>query len=228
MSDQLSRQTPVSVERMQRIDQVAIETIGIPRLLLMDHAGLALARAVQELGVAAASEILICCGSGHNGGDGLASARHLERVGYQPSVILLTPRAQLKQEPACFAGILTRLDVPLLEVTSLQQMAAVTERLHRSAAIVDALLGIGLQGSVRPLYASVIAQLNDSGKPIISADIPSGLDADSGQPLGIAIRSRITVSFGLPKQGCLQPTAKEYVGRLVVDLITLPPRLLTP
>jgi NAD(P)H-hydrate epimerase len=160
------------------------------------------------------------------GGDGLAAARHLERFGFHPSVLLLSSLAQLKAEPAVFAGILANLDVPILELTSDQQLPAARERIASAAAIVDALLGIGLRGMVRPLCASVISLLNQAGKPIVSADVPSGLDADSGQPLGIAVKATVTVSFGLAKQGCFKGRGPAHVGQLIVDPITMPPRLL--
>ena len=217
----------VSVERMQQIDETAIHTLGLPRLLLMDHAGLAVARALCErLPTAGPREVLVCCGSGHNGGDGLAAARHLERFGLHPSVLLLNTLGRLKAEPAVFAGILTRLGIPIFELTSDQQLPAASQRIASAAAIVDALLGIGLRGTVRPLYASVISLLNQAGKPIVSADVPSGLDADSGEPLGIAVQATATVSFGLAKQGCFKGRGPKHVGQLIVDPITLPTRLL--
>jgi len=213
---------------MQRIDQEAIETIGIPRLLLMDQAGLALAGAIQSLLPASpGEEILICCGSGYNGGDGLAAARHLERQGYRPSVVLATRVDQLREEPATFAKIARGLGIPILELESEHHCHLVDEALARTRAVVDALLGIGVRGTVRPLYAQLIQRINRAGKPVVSADVPSGLDADTGSILGAAIKATITVCFGLAKQGCLTGQGPVHSGRVLVDPISLPPRLLT-
>jgi len=211
---------------MQQIDRAAIETIGIPRLLLMDHAALAVARTVRRIVPENGKAILACCGTGYNGGDGLCAAWHLAQWGYQPSVVLVGLRSQLKEEPAVYARILRALQIPLIELMSPDGLSSIQEWLARSALIIDALLGIGLQGPVRPLYASLIALINQATKPVVSVDVPSGLDADTGLLQGAAVNATVTVTFGLPKQGLFLGQGPAHVGELVVDDIGIPEVLL--
>jgi len=210
---------------MQRLDRAAISRFQIPRLLLMEHAGLAVARAVRSLAKPPAT-IVACCGSGYNGGDGLCAVRHLAGWGYHPQVALTVPAGWLKDEPAVYAKILQRLQVPMLTVTGPAQRRRLAGWLRQSRVVLDALLGIGLSGPVRPQYAEMITLMNRANRPIIAVDVPSGLDADSGEACPVAVRATVTVTFGLPKRGCFTRTGQAYTGRLVVDPIGFPPQLL--
>jgi NAD(P)H-hydrate epimerase len=210
---------------MQRIDETAIRTLGIPRLLLMDAAGRATANAVMTL-VKHPAPVLVCCGLGYNGGDGLCAAWYLSRRAYHPHVVLAGSRAGLKDEPATFATILEHQGIRIHEVTDESQLDQLRLPADEVAAVVDALLGIGLSGPVRPLQARLIAWMNGLGKPIVSADVPSGLDADRGVPMPVAIRARLTVTFGAPKPGLLKAEGPSYAGNIIVDDIGLPAQLL--
>jgi NAD(P)H-hydrate epimerase len=213
---------------MRAIDAAAMETLGIPRLLLMDHAGLALARAVRTLAPNGSAAIAVCCGIGFNGGDGLAAARHLHEWGYPVRVLVAGPLDRLREEPAVYARILRGLGLELRECATTKEAAALGPWLADSGVIIDALLGIGAQGTVREPAASLITRMNGAGKPIVSADIPSGLDGDSGRAQGAAVRAAVTVAFGLPKRGCLIAEGPAHVGELVIDPITIPQALLVP
>ena len=219
----------VSVARMQAIDATAIQTLGIPRLLLMEHAGLAVSRTVKTLCPRAGGTVVVCCGTGYNGGDGLAAARHLQDWGYALQVLMTGPMDTLREEPAVYATMLRRLAVPIRDcpVGSGQGPPADAERIIASAdVIVDALLGIGVRGAVREPVRSLIAWVNQAGRPIVSADVPSGLDADTGEVQGVAVKASVTVTFGLPKQGCFVKEGPAHVGSLVVDAISIPRQLL--
>ena len=209
---------------MQQIDAEAIETCGIPRLLLMEHAGLAVAHAAASLSRAGA--VLVCCGTGYNGGDGLCAARHLHHWGYAPRVVLAGRLDQLRDEPMIYATIVQRVGIPLMELAGPSDLALVEQWAASSALIIDALLGLGVRGAVREPIASMIDRLNASGQPIVSADIPSGLDGDTGLPQGRAVKATVTVTFGLPKRGCLEAQGPAHVGTLIVDSITIPRTLL--
>lgn len=211
---------------MQRIDTAAIDTLGIPRLLLMEHAGLAVARAVTTLCPLTATPIVVCCGSGFNGGDGLAAARHLHDWGYRLQLLIIGGVEHLRQEPATYATILQRLGLMLTACTTPEAVRRLESWFAQAALIIDALLGIGAHGDVREPAASVIAQMNRAGKPIVAADIPSGLDADTGRVQGIAVKATVTVTFGLPKRGCFLADGPSHVGSFVVDPISLPRTLL--
>ena len=222
---------------MQHIDRTAIDTYKIPRLLLMEHAGRALARAastvragVADSGAAVATAspplsdgpILICCGTGCNGGDGLSAARHLHAWGVPIRVIVTGRVADLREEPATYATILQRLGIPLVECLTGADVERTGRGMGDCAVIVDALLGIGTRGPVREPIRSLIDWMNCSGKPIVAADIPSGLDGDTGFSQGIAVTATVTVTFGAPKQGCFLHEGPAHVGTLRLDSITLP------
>lgn len=217
-----ARVRAVSVARMQAIDETAIHTFGIPRLLLMEHAGLALARAVAARLRRAPGSVVVCCGSGYNGGDGLAAARHLHDWGVALRVILTGAADRLRAEPALYARILRRVGVTLQELDESAARAHIEGWLAHAALIVDALLGIGVTGAVRDPARGLIELMNRSGRPIVAADVPSGLNADTGAVQGVAVRATTTVTFGLPKQGCLRGEGPAHTGRLIVDPITIP------
>ena len=224
----------VSVAEMQQLDDTAITIFKIPRLLLMEHAGLALARGVARLAERLSKtghgtpSVVVCCGTGFNGGDGMAAARHLQAWGYRLRVAVTGRLDRLYQEPATYAAILRQLGLTLLEIDSAEASEPLNRWLADGQLIIDALLGIGLSGPVRAPAAQIIDRMNDSGKPIVSADIPSGLDGDTGRPHGAAVRAAMTVAFGLVKHGCVVADGPAYTGELVVDPITLPRAILEP
>ena len=211
---------------MQRIDETAIQGVGIPRLLLMDQAGRAVAGAVRSLVPEPPDEVLVCCGTGYNGGDGLCAARYLTHWGYQPHVVVVGAMERLREEPAVYARILKNLKVPLLELTDAAQLEQFPTWSARASVIVDALLGIGLHGPAQPLYARLITLINHANKPVVSVDVPSGLDADTGRPHDVAVKATVTVTFGLPKQGFFVEEGPRSVGKLIVDDIGIPAPLL--
>lgn len=211
---------------MQAIDEAAIRGAGIPRLLLMEHAGLAVARSARALTPSTIHPIVICCGSGFNGGDGLSAARHLHGWGYPVRLLLIGRPEALREEPATYATIAQRLGIPLAAVTDSTDLSDAERWLTGCGLIIDALLGIGGRGPVREPAASLIARMNRSGRPILAVDVPSGLDADTGAVQGIAVKASATVTFGVPKQGCLLAEGPAHTGVLTVDPITIPSTLL--
>lgn len=170
--------------------------------------------------------LLVCCGTGYNGGDGLCAARHLYDWGYAPRVVLAGRVEQLREEPLVYARIVQRLGIPVMELASPEGLGSVERWVESCILIIDAMLGIGLRGAVREPVATLIDCINRSGKPIVAADIPSGLDGDSGLPQGRAVNASVTVTFGLPKQGCFVGQGPAHVGTLIVDSITIPRTLL--
>ena len=214
---------------MRAIDTAAIQTLGIPRLLLMEHAGLAVARTAHTLSPSLTQPIIMCCGTGLNGGDGLAAARHLQLQGHALRIVLAGRRDRLREEPAIYATILERLGVVLEEYADVSvQPMALEPAMRTSGLIIDALLGIGTQEQVREPIASLITCMNRTETQILAVDITSGLDGDTGQVLGTAVEATVTVTFGAPKQGCLRNAGPAHVGQLLVDPITIPRTLLTP
>ena len=216
----------VTVRRMQQLDAEAIQRYGIPRLLLMEHAGVAVAGAVRRLLPAVSSgTVLVLCGTGYNGGDGLSTARHLCNAGYRVQVVLSGSMARLREEPAVFARAVRALGVPLV-TWSKRQAPGIRRRIAACRLIVDALVGVGVEGILRSPVDWLIEEMNRSGKPILAVDVPSGLDADSGRILGSAVRATQTVTFGLAKRGCFIGDGPSCTGRLTVEPISMPAALL--
>lgn len=152
----------------------------------------------------------------------MCAAWHLAQAGGAPRVILLGSRQRLKEEPAVYARILRALEIPLKEVEAPRDVDALQSWFDEAGVIVDALLGIGLEGAVRPLYAACIRAINQTGKPVVAVDIPSGLNGDTGAVQGAAVKASATVTFGLPKRGLLCGEGPAYTGELIVDDIGIP------
>jgi NAD(P)H-hydrate epimerase len=168
---------------------------------------------------------MICCGTGYNGGDGFCAAWHLAHRGYAVQTILAGRLATLHNEPAVYANILKAFGVPCVEFSKDGQ-ADLSRDFARSPIIVDGLLGIGIHGDVRPLHERLIGMMNASRRPVVSVDVPSGLDADTGRPQGSAVRACMTVTFTALKPGLTRPAARPYTGRLIVADIGIPRALL--
>jgi len=214
----------VSRHVMQELDRKAVEEYGIPSLLLMENAGLACAHEVLKMDPQ--GEVLIFAGKGNNGGDGFVLARHLHNHGVAVRCVYFQAVDAMKPDPQINFKILEKLSVPMLDCSAALKKSILEGTIQQAALIVDAMFGTGLTRPIEKPMAELIEQLNTSGKPILAVDIPSGLDADSGRVLGIAIRAKRTVTFGLAKQGCLKEIAQPYCGQLIVANISLPRHLI--
>lgn len=209
-------------QEMREIDRLAMADYHYPGLLLMEHAALALFRAIKER--FCPERVGIVCGKGNNAGDGWALARLLTLAGVETVVfspredVVLPPDAATNRQVARGLGIKEAPWTALLADPSC---------LSSFSVLVDALLGTGFRGEVAAEMAAVINALNDTDRPVVAVDLPSGVEADTGRVSGPAVRATLTVTFGLPKVGLLVYPGREYAGDLIVDQIGLPPPLLT-
>jgi NAD(P)H-hydrate epimerase len=215
----------VTTQQMQELDRSAIQEQGVPGLTLMENAGRAVAEAAARMTEGRADRpVILICGRGNNGGDGFVAARHLREMGRQPQVFLAT-------KPDDVAGDaranLDRLEQMGLSATAISDAKPVVRACSASGLIVDALLGTGLSGKVHGLAGQLIEAINQCRERVLSVDVPSGLDADSGEPLGLAIRAEETVTMGLPKIGLYLYPGMDYAGRITVADIGLPAGLVT-
>ncbi len=221
----------VTSEEMRRLDRLTIEDIGIPAMVLMENAGRALAEEVLRVAAAHSSSAadnahhrerwLVLAGKGNNGGDGFAAARHLLEAGLAVDVALAVPAAALGAEAAAQAAIAARFGVPCLDASA----SGAPLRWERYSGVVDALLGTGAAGPPREPYAALIRAANASGLPIVAADIPSGMDADTGAVHAACIRAVSTVALAFLKRGLVQHPGAEYAGRVTVAPIGIPTSL---
>ncbi|HHW55888.1 MAG: NAD(P)H-hydrate dehydratase [bacterium] len=215
----------VTAAQMRERDRWAIEEVGLPGLVLMENAGrqvAALARRLLDEG-GAGKKAWIFAGKGNNGGDGLVAARYLARAGVQVETFLLAREGELRGDAAANLQICRQLGLPLVELHSSADLAALAPRRAGVDLIIDALLGTGIRGPVQGFLAEVISFINEGGSPVLAIDLPSGLEADTGVCPGPVVKATDTVTLDLPKWGlCLYPGA-DRVGRLWVADIGMPP-----
>jgi NAD(P)H-hydrate epimerase len=215
---------PLSRAEVRELDRRAIEQFCVPGLILMENAGRNAARWLVELGIA--GPVAICCGKGNNAGDGFVMARHLDAWGCTVHVLLVGDPAEFKGDALVNYRILEASQFPLIRWDPSRDDAHVTALLRGASWIVDGLLGTGMQGEVRDPIRSAIEALNASPARKFAIDIPSGLDADTGRPLGLAVRASHTATFVATKLGLENPAAAAYTGEVRVIDIGVPTRLL--
>ncbi len=215
-----------TTEQMQELDRKAIESYRIPGIVLMENAG----RGATEVIFNAFPDlqkkrIVIIAGKGNNGGDGFVIARHLLNHGISVKVFLLTDPKALRGDAETNFHIFHRMKGEVISVPSSKDYQKMKKDLEKVDLLIDGIFGTGLDAEVRGYYREVIDHINTIQKPIIAIDIPSGLDANTGKPLGTAIRASLTVTFGLPKVGHLIAPGPDYVGNLKVIDIGIPKNL---
>ncbi len=214
--------------QVRDVDRRAIDQYGLPGVVLMENAGRNAATLLLNflLNFGIHGPVLICCGKGNNAGDGFVVARHLENAGIAVSVLLAVPSDGLTGDAAINFRVLQRAGTRIVEppVTGIQ--ALWREELAQADWIVDALLGTGAQGPLREPFLSAIEIMNASNRPIFSLDLPSGMDCDTGQPLGGCIRANHTATFVARKPGFDAPGAAAWTGEVHVIDIGVPRRLL--
>jgi NAD(P)H-hydrate epimerase len=214
-------------EQVREMDRRAIEEYGMPGIVLMENAGRGAAMAAAAmLGDPAGKRIAVFCGKGNNGGDGFVVARHLFNAGVEVETCLAGRMAEVPPESDAGVNmyVARRMNIPLYEVPDTAAAAAL--RLTGFDLLVDALLGTGLSGEVREPSQSLIERLNASGRPVLAIDIPSGLCADSGRVLGVAVKAARTATFAAAKRGFFLGDGPARVGQLDVVDIGAPRQLL--
>jgi NAD(P)H-hydrate epimerase len=215
-----------TAEQMQELDRKAIETYRIPGIVLMENAGRGTAEVISNtFPDIQKKRIAIVAGKGNNGGDGFVIARHLLNQGVAVKVFLLADPKALRGEAETNFHIFLRMKGEVIPVPSSKDYQKVKRDLEKFDLLVDGIFGTGLDAEVRGYYREVIDHLNTLQKPIVAIDIPSGLDANTGKPLGTAIRASLTVTFGLPKIGHLISPGLDYVGTVKVIDIGIPKKL---
>lgn len=209
---------------MRRLDQLASEKYGITQDLLMENAGQAAYETIRdEVGIRG-KRFLIFCGIGNNGGDGLVVARKIHSNGGQVQIYLIGDAAKFKGSAKLNWEIVQKIGLP---VKRLKNSAMLKDAGHNCDAIVDAIFGTGLDREVDGVYRETIEWINNSGKPVFSLDIPSGVNGDNGRIMGMSVKANSTITFGLPKLGNLLYPGYEQGGKLSVTHISFPTELHT-
>jgi len=210
----------VSAAQMRELDRLTIEKYGTSRHILMERAGAGATQAfVEFFRNAVPKRVVVVAGKGNNGGDGFVMARLLKKHGTACEVVLAAKKDDVYGDARRNLRAFLRLRGRVTEVTSSDQLDVVQKRLTQCDAIIDALLGTGLNAPVRGLYAALIELMNARGVRVTALDVPSGLNADSGQALGATVQAALTVTFGYPKFGQVYYPGTTAVGQLaLVDI----------
>ncbi len=214
-------------DEVRAFDAWAINTLGIPGVVLMENAGRSCAELIKDkLKGKAVPKVCIFCGTGNNGGDGYVIARHLINSGFDVTVAVCGDRGKIKGDAKINLDILERMG------RTIESLDPAGGRIREQAEafcseadmIVDGLFGTGLSGQLRGEYKELIESMNECGCPILAVDIPSGLDCDTGEPLGSAIRAVATVTFVALKKGFTSPAARAYTGEIFIASIGIAAR----
>lgn len=207
--------------QLREIDRRSIEDYGIPGVVLMENASRwAAESAMAMLDRRAGSHVLILCGGGNNGGDGLAIARHLHNRGIKVSIALAIDSSRYTGDALINWWIVQAMQLPCQPVTP---------DLIRSRPwdlIIDAVFGTGLAQAPRDPFPSLADAVNQSGRPVLAVDVPSGLDCDTGAAPGACIIATRTITFVAPKVGFANPSAARLVGEVIVGDIGCPIELI--
>src|SRR5579871_2040843 len=210
----------VTAEQIRELDRRAMEEFGIAGVALMENAGRAVVDVMaREHGPLAGRRVAVLCGAGNNGGDGFVIARYLHLAGAEPRVMLLGNPDSLKADARTHFQVYRNLK---LRLSTAPDVAAEIDGLSTYDLLVDALLGTGIKDAPRDAYAQAIAALNKAGRPVISVDVPSGLNSDTGETPGAIVRATHTVTFAYPKLGLFLYPGADCMGRLHVSDIGFP------
>ncbi|MGC9108349.1 MAG: NAD(P)H-hydrate epimerase, partial [Infirmifilum sp.] len=212
------------VEDIKRMDELASTKYGISQEILMENAGASVARLIESFADASGLRVVVVAGVGNNGGDGLVAARHLASQGADVKVYIIGDLEKITTLARINLDRVMRMGLPVEHVA--EDISGLSEELHQADVVIDALFGIGLNRPVSGLYARVIDAVNGSGSLVVSVDIPSGVNGDTGQVMGVAVKADYTVTFGLPKPGLLIYPGAENAGEIYVARISYPIELL--
>ena len=195
-------------KQSQLYDRTAMD-LGVPGPLLMENAAGRATQLLLRLGVH--DRVAVVCGKGNNGGDGFVLARHLAEVGVPCRVEMLVSPDQLAGDAKLAFDSLAGTGIAIDDATE-----GLLSRLYRCQWIVDGLLGTGVSGSIREPFATAIGQINQARRQVLALDVPSGLDADTGEPLGEVVRADHTATFVARKKGFDHPDSEAFTGKVHV------------
>lgn len=210
------KQFAISADQMRQLDDMAISKYGVQLIQMMENAGRAVAELARHIlgQTTAGMNVNVLCGPGNNGGGGMVAARHLHNWGVKVQVILAAEPNRLKEIPA-----------QQWRTMKAMGLVANSQSLPQASLIIDALLGYGANGGPRPPISKWINRANSLGAPILSLDLPSGLNATTGLPSTPCIVATATLTLAVPKTGLFAESARPYVGELFIADIGIPPKV---
>jgi NAD(P)H-hydrate epimerase len=213
----------MSRDEARAFDAWAINELGVPGIVLMENAGRSCAQFIIEtLSKVKKPKVCIFCGTGNNGGDGFVIARHLLNAGFAVTVAVCGNIAKIRGDARVNLDILAGLSLKI-EKLNMERAETIDARVTKLASeanmVIDAIFGTGLAGTLKDEYKRLIESINELGCPVLSVDIPSGLDCDTGLPFGAAIKANCTVTFVAVKKGFAFENVRAYTGNIFVASI---------
>jgi hydroxyethylthiazole kinase-like uncharacterized protein yjeF len=219
----------ITPEKMREADRRAQEEFGIPATILMENAGRAISQAaIEMLPDKREAKIIVVCGRGNNGGDGFVAARHLMNNGIDVSIFLMADTKELRGEARDNYHSAEKIAKTMgkdIKALNEENLSSFMNELEGVYSIIDAIFGTGLAREVGDPEKRIIQMINDSGKPVLAVDVPSGLDAANGKVLGACIKATKTVTFARPKIGFIGN--EKYTGETITADISIPRILLS-
>ncbi len=220
----------VSVEQMRSLDQRAVEEYNMPGMLLMENAGIAVAKEVYHMlpienGEKSNNRVAVFAGKGNNGGDAYVAARHLINHGYDVRMFLLCHPDDIQGDALTNWQILRKMGLRYQMVLGERDLNVARVGLINSALVIDGIFGTGYQDVMNPICKEMIRLINESNRPVIAIDVPSGITADTGAIEDVCVHSTKTVTMALPKVGLYLEPATTYVGELIIGDISMPASL---
>src|SRR4051812_38380354 len=217
----------LNTAQMREADRRTVEDIGIPSLVLMENAGRQTVAAMEAMyGDLMERQVAVLCGRGNNGGDGFVVARTLAQRGVDASVFLIGRVADVRGDARTNLEILGRLGLTVVEIADSEAWELHFTEVSDCSLIVDAIFGTGLNAPLSGLLETVIADVNGSDIPVVAIDLPSGLSADSHEPIGDSIEAGMTVTLAAPKLPLVLPPAEARAGDIVIADIGIPASLI--
>src|SRR5580765_200633 len=217
----------LNAAQMREADRRTIDDIGIPSLVLMENAGRQAVAAMEAMHTDLLDrQIAVLCGRGNNGGDGFVIARTLAQRGADVSVFLLARVTDVRGDARINLEILGRLSITVVEIADSQSWELHFSEVSDCTMIVDAIFGTGLNAPISGFIESVVTDVNASGITVVAIDLPSGLSADSPDPIGPSIEAGLTVTLAAPKIPLVLPPAESRAGDIVIADIGVPGEIL--
>lgn len=200
------------------MDRIAMEELHIPGIVLMENAARGIAQVALRCLEGRSGPVAVVCGPGNNGGDGLAAARHLANAGRDVRIHLVVPAEAYREgsDPAIHLAVVRAMGLPLRD----------DFELDGAALILDGIFGTGLTRRVRPPFGSAIEAINGAAGAVLAIDLPSGLDANTGAVLGVAVRADVTATMGARKVGFTLGEGPGLVGEVEVIDLGVPPSII--
>ncbi|MFW5921017.1 MAG: NAD(P)H-hydrate dehydratase [Polyangiales bacterium] len=208
-------------DAVRAVDADAIERLGLPSIVLMENAARGAVEAIAARFGDRLARVVIVGGTGQNGGDGWVIARHLHNRGFRPLALLVGDEAKVKGDARVNRDVLGALGVET-RVAAKDALDPLRDALSEATLVVDALFGTGLDRPIEGGYADAVRMLGEAGAPVVSLDLPSGIDADTGQVLGVAPSAALTTTFAAHKRGLHQHPGVDHASEVVAVSIGVP------